>query len=402
MPDPREPFDDFLKRKYDNKDFGFKEEYWLEAEKLLEKKKRSKGFFWIFIFVGFASGIGTWMLMRDSNNNIQSEKITSGNKLPTITKPEIKNETTNNNSSNNPSNNEIKENNVPILYQKNTSKKYFMDDYKEYQNNIQAKEAAIPNTASIKQSEKVIMNTEIEKAFVKKVPDVVEDFQSKKNQNKIDSVFLQKEKNTDTLSPGKRWIGLYAGATCDAGISHKPNVSISCGINFEKNLKPNFMLGIGILYYNSGNIDISKVYNAQSYNFGITNYTNTVTTNRLDYISFPFYYKGRINKNNWLKVGASLSFLIYTKNNIVTQVQQDFETPAIVKYSEPNHKTGLTLFDPQFFGSYQYQFKKRWSMELKYFFGVVPVASKTHFGVQQENIYNRGFNLYIHYNFLNY
>lgn len=86
-----EPIDDFLRRKLEEADLSYQEEYWLKAEALLnaeEKRRKRAFFFWWFSLFGvillIAAGGWFWINQSSPNNGVGHENSLSA--LDTLTK----------------------------------------------------------------------------------------------------------------------------------------------------------------------------------------------------------------------------------------------------------------------------------------------------------------------------
>lgn len=187
----------------------------------------------------------------------------------------------------------------------------------------------------------------------------------------------------------KSFIAIEAGINAyNAGNDFVNSINGQIGVRYYRFVSSKIGLSTGLTYARLHQNLPSRSYEYTNYDFGKTASALMITTQRLDYIELPVSVSYQLAPKHALIAGVSLGYVIQSSDNLVDETGNQTQ--------QTGYLNGINRWDTQFNLGYQFNLSQNLWIRTSYHMGVMDISDNTIFKQTETNT-NKGLRLTLGY-----
>ena len=409
-----EEFEDFFRNEFEKNPVEYKEEYWQQAEQLIlanEKRERRRFIFYLSSFTALLCLlIGVYCIKNNSSitllkNNISvnrniSEDISERKEMNANTQNKSFSENKNNQlherlkvSSNNKkiisteteNNSPTKNHKILVLTANKKHKKNVLNIYADNKSNStdSKKRSRIAKNNDGKNNQyMVIRNAPKSDTYTDEINSLSSEFSEDLIAMECIQINNFEKLNTAQIKkPSSMQYSLIAGAGLYKGFGNASGFTIHpiLGVGVSYNLSSKFDADINLLYIERSNVNTTKKFSSEYYDFGYNKETTQITTRKIKYISLPLFIKYHFQIGQSIIAGISLSHILTSKDDLTKITSSDNGNPVTSNSTESGFVNGFKKYDLAIVAGYEIVLVKNLNAGIRLNYGLIDVTNNSYY-----------------------
>ena len=169
--------------------------------------------------------------------------------------------------------------------------------------------------------------------------------------------------------------GLYKGFGNASGFTIHPIL----GVGVSYNLSSKFDADINLLYIERSNVNTTKKFSSEYYDFGYNKETTQITTRKIKYISLPLFIKYHFQIGQSIIAGISLSHILTSKDDLTKITSSDNGNPVTSNSTESGFVNGFKKYDLAIVAGYEIVLVKNLNAGIRLNYGLIDVTNNSYY-----------------------